>query len=125
MYRDSYLLIDLDLFHENMKVLRSQWGPCEILAVIKANAYGHGAQVMAEELRKEGINYFAVASLNEALELRSTSGDRVLILTPTPERLYNKVLEADLIQSISSLEEGLGLIQAGKIWDAFPGQRLK
>ncbi|NLY36097.1 MAG: alanine racemase [Tissierellia bacterium] len=125
MLRDSYLLIDLDLFHQNMQVLKNQWGHSEILAVLKANAYGHGAQVMAEALRDEGIDYFAVATLNEAIELRRSFSDRLLILTTTPKRLYNNVLEFDFIQSISSLEEGLGLIEVGSILGIKPRAEIK
>lgn len=114
MLRDSYLLIDLDRFHENMKVLKTQWGKSEILAVLKANAYGHGAPRMAQALKEEGIGYFAVAYLNEALELRRSLEEPILVLTPLPKRLYTKALEAGIILSISSLEEGLALIEAGK-----------
>ena len=51
----------------------------KIMAVIKANAYGHGSVVVGKVLENSGIDYLAVASLDEAIELRS-SGIRIPIL---------------------------------------------
>jgi len=43
---------------------------CEIMAVVKANAYGHGVKGVAEHLAKRGVNTFAVATVTEAVQLR-------------------------------------------------------
>ncbi len=114
MYRDTYLHIDLDLFSSNMKILKREWGDRQILAVLKANAYGHGAGVMAQALREEGIDYFAVAFLNEALELRKSLDSDILILTPSPRHLYKELLDAGLVQSIGSFRAGKELLEEAK-----------
>lgn len=116
MDRDSYLHVDLDLLSSNMEILRKEWGGRKILAVLKANAYGHGAEPLARALEKEGIEYFAVAYLNEALKLRRSISSDILVLTPSPQRLYGKLLEAGLISSLGSYEAGRALLEeAGRL----------
>jgi alanine racemase len=71
-YRDTYLEIDLDAVRHNVLNLQRLVGSdVEIMAVIKADAYGHGAVMIARELMDCGIRHLAVATLDEALELRN------------------------------------------------------
>lgn len=112
MLRDTVLEIDLDQWDRNLDLLQEELMGTKILAVLKANAYGHGAREMARVLESRGICSFAVATLNEALHLRKSSSSRILIFTPTPIRHYKRLLEAGFIQSIGSFEEGLALIKA-------------
>lgn len=54
---------------------------CEVMAVVKANAYGHGAVKCARALREAGARSFCVATVDEAIELRDAGmNDRILIL---------------------------------------------
>lgn len=55
----------------NMKKLRRLADGAKLCAVIKADAYGHGAIAISQILDREGIDYLAVALLEEALELRA------------------------------------------------------
>jgi alanine racemase len=70
-YRDTWVEIDLDSISENIYSLKSIISE-EVLmiAVIKANAYGHGALQVAKCALKAGVNYLAVAFLDEAISLR-------------------------------------------------------
>jgi len=71
-YRDTYLEIDLDAVRHNVTNLKRLVCPdVEIMAVVKADAYGHGAVMIARELMDCGIRHLAVATLDEALELRN------------------------------------------------------
>lgn len=62
--------IDLDVIAENMRIIRRLSRSKEIAAVVKADAYGHGSVALAQTLLENGANRFAVARLDEAIELR-------------------------------------------------------
>lgn len=67
----SWIEIDLDaLIHNVHEISTLLKKPSQIMAVVKADAYGHGAPIIAQTLEKSGIRYFAVATLDEAIELR-------------------------------------------------------
>jgi alanine racemase len=70
-YRDTWAEIDLDAISENIHSMKNIL-PDEIqfIAVVKANAYGHGAAQIAETALNSGATYLAVAFLDEALFLR-------------------------------------------------------
>lgn len=74
----SSAVIDTKLVQHNIQVMRKLAGT-EIMPVIKANAYGHGAVEIAKFLRTIGIHYIGVSTVNEALELRN-NGDKGRIL---------------------------------------------
>ncbi|WP_407673216.1 alanine racemase [Paenibacillus alkalitolerans] len=64
--------VDLDALRHNLGEFRRSLGPdIRLMAVVKANAYGHGAVKVAEEAVDFGVDYLAVAFLDEAIELRS------------------------------------------------------
>jgi len=70
-YRWTWTEIDLDALRHNLEQFRSALDPrIALMAVVKANAYGHGAVKVAKEAISFGVHYLAVAFLDEALELR-------------------------------------------------------
>ncbi|MBQ6367996.1 MAG: alanine racemase [Erysipelotrichaceae bacterium] len=69
MYRNTYLLINTDSYRANVNTLRHTAGK-ELIAVIKANAYGVGDIEAAALAMKEGVRFFAVSSIEEAIHLR-------------------------------------------------------
>ena len=105
--------LDLDALRHNARVLQAQLAPgCKLMAVVKADAYGHGAVPVARALRREGIRNWAVACIAEAVILRK-AGIRgtVLILGYTPPsearrlarwRLTQTVLDADYARALSA-----------------------
>lgn len=67
----AWIEIDLQALRENIRVLKELIpSDAELMAVVKANAYGHGAVKIAREMNKQGIKSFAVATLTEGIELR-------------------------------------------------------
>jgi alanine racemase len=67
----TWVEVDLDRFAANLRAVRDRIGPGrEILLVIKADAYGHGAVEMAEAAAREGVTQFGVATLHEGIQLR-------------------------------------------------------
>jgi alanine racemase len=72
-------IIDTNALRHNLSVIRARAGRARIIAVIKANAYGHG--LVSSALALEGADAFAVARLEEALALRAAGiGTRILLL---------------------------------------------
>ncbi len=75
--------INLDRLRRNLKIVRSSLRNPRvgILAIVKADAYGHGMKPVALTLTKEGINFFGVANIEEAMELRKVCPKaRILVL---------------------------------------------
>ena len=69
--RPTRVEIDLDALRFNLRQVRERVGPaCEILAVVKADAYGHGASAVAPALAAAGADQFGVALVGEGLALR-------------------------------------------------------
>ena len=78
---NNYLTVDLDILQENFQIIRKLAG-VPVMAVIKADAYGHGAVTVAKRLDAE---FFGVSSVSEALELRRAGVKQpILILGHTP-----------------------------------------
>lgn len=63
--------INLENLIYNLNNIRKKVSPAKVMAVVKADAYGHGAIPITKRLVKEGVNYFAVARLEEGIELRT------------------------------------------------------
>lgn len=79
--RPSWVEVDLGQLRQNYRQVRSWAEGQEVMAVVKANAYGHGALRCARALSAEGIGWFGVAVLSEAHELRRAGiTQRILIL---------------------------------------------
>ncbi|WQV27917.1 alanine racemase [Helicobacter pylori] len=77
-----------------------------IMAVVKANAYGAGAIKASEIFLQEGVNYLGVATLDEALELRSHfSQTPILILGYSPNTNASMLIDNDLSAMVFSLEQ--------------------
>lgn len=66
----TYIKINLDNIINNYKALRNISNGTEFMAVVKADSYGCGAEMVAKTLEEQGCKYFAVATVDEALELR-------------------------------------------------------
>jgi alanine racemase len=68
--RPTILEIDLDALRRNFHALKRSAGNAEVMVVVKADAYGHGAVAVARALAAEGCAQFGVATISEADELR-------------------------------------------------------
>ena len=84
--RPAWLEIDCGALAHNTRLLRARLAPaCTLMAVVKANGYGHGALTAARAALANGAGACAVATLGEALELRSGGiAAPVLVLGYTP-----------------------------------------
>jgi alanine racemase len=99
--------IDMDALAYNMKNIRSKVGSGHrIAAVVKANAYGHGILPLIDTLKESGADQFAVATLNEALELRKAlPDDDILVLGVLPIGTEQASVSAGIQHTVSSYEK--------------------
>ncbi|AUM97182.1 MULTISPECIES: alanine racemase [Clostridium] len=102
--------IDLDNLQHNLKEIKKICGNKEVIGVIKANAYGHGAMEIAPTLLENGVSRLAVAVLSEAMELRMSGvKESIMILGYTPWALGDMLLDNDIEQSVYSYNDALEL----------------
>jgi alanine racemase len=117
--RPTFAEIDLAALQHNFKVIRSAIpATTEILAVVKADAYGHGFEEISRELEDLGVNAFGVAFLAEAIQLRKSGIDKPILLLggvyPGQER---KCIGFNLSTVVFTLEQAQALNQAaGKLF---------
>jgi alanine racemase len=106
--------IDRAALRHNAKVVRGRIGSAEMLAVVKADAYGHGLVGVAKTLADEA-QLFGVANLEEALTLRESLPQPVVILGPATPEERPIIAERGVIPTISSLEEGEAFDQLKRV----------
>lgn len=112
----SWVEINLDRLRQNVRVLCSSI-PEEtaVMLVVKADAYGHGLVPVAETAAKEGINWFAVAFLDEALKIRAALPDvNILVLGLVLPEHVGELLEKRIFPIVTCLEHGLVLAEAAR-----------
>jgi alanine racemase len=109
--RPVWIEINLDNLAHNMKeVKKNIRKDTLIMAVVKANAYGHGSVKSAEVFLENGANRLAVSTLSEAIELRKKNIKApILILGYTPKSQYPLILEWDITQTIYNYESAKNL----------------
>lgn len=107
--RDAWVEIDLDAIEKNIGVIKSWLGETPksgIMAVVKSDAYGHGARRVSEILVAKGASWLAVASVDEGIDLRE--GDQntpILILGPAPFWAVDNALDHNLDLTVTSMEQ--------------------
>lgn len=113
--------IDLDALKANYRYLlgiaREKNPDVRLIAVVKAEAYGHGAPQCVSALLDEGCDFFAVSSIDEAVAVRKMCDERqknadILILGYTSPSLTFQLVRFDIIQTILSKEYGENLNSA-------------
>ncbi len=100
-------VVDLATLRQNLKLIRQASAPRqEVIACVKANAYGHGLRAIAECLQGQGVRWLAVGSPAEAIALRGWGITCHILLFPTVGNRANNVLAASGITiGIQSYEE--------------------
>lgn len=111
-----YARIDLDALDENVQGIKQCKNPDTMLmGVVKAGAYGHGADVLAHELESMGFDWFAVATADEGIEIRHSGVKKpILVLGYCHEYQYPELIEWDITPTIFTYEMADALNQAAK-----------
>ena len=103
MQDNTYVTVDLDAIGRNIDAVRAKAG-VPVMAVIKADAYGHGAVPVARSLA-EKCDFFGVSSMAEAMELRKAGIQTpILILGHTPSAAFGDAIQNDIRPAIFSLD---------------------
>jgi alanine racemase len=110
--------IDRSALRHNAKIVRERIGSAEMLAVVKANAYGHGMVGVAETLAKDA-QLFGVANLEEAITLRKSLPHPIIILGPATPEERSTIVESAFIPTVSALEEAEDFARLGPSWINF------
>ncbi|MDW7672991.1 MAG: alanine racemase [Bacillota bacterium] len=107
MVRPVWAEIDLSAIADNMQAIKSWVTPkTEIMAVVKANAYGHGAVEVARTCMANGASRLAVAIVAEGIELRNNGFSApILVMGYTPPEQCQLLLDYNLTQTVFSLEQ--------------------
>ena len=107
-YDNTYVNIDLDAIGRNFDAVSKKAGTA-LMAVIKADAYGHGAIQVARFLQDK-CAFFGVSSMLEATELRQAGLDNpILILGHTPSAFFPRVIKENIRPAIFRYEDALAL----------------
>ncbi len=114
-YYRVYAGIDLDAIRCNVKTMKSLVpADKKVLAVIKANGYGHGAVELAREL-DDLCDYYALAIVEEAIELREHGIKKpLLLLGYTSPREFQRIITYDITPTIFSYEDAKKLDEVAK-----------
>lgn len=117
--RGAWLGVDLVALQENIKAIRRSLAPqTRLMAVVKADAYGHGAQAIAQAALQSGATHLGVATVEEGQKLRRSGLEEpILVLGLVPDQAIPAAIEAGLqltlssgrqIQMVERIARGLG-----------------
>jgi len=106
-YRPTVAQIDFDAMTHNVNLFRERVAKSvNLMAVVKADAYGHGVIPIVRHLKNIGISYFAVAFLDEALQIRNAGiKEPILVLGYIPYDGIELAFKNDITLTIFSLEK--------------------
>lgn len=113
MYRKTYVKIYEQILTQNITEIVSTYPEYKYyFGVVKGNAYGHGMHIV-NSLIAGGVNYLAVATLEEAIAVREFNSDiPILCLEPIPIEFLNEVIQYNVSLTVDSLEYYLALNEA-------------
>ena len=107
-FDNTYVKIDLDAIAANIDTVREKAG-VQVMAVIKADAYGHGA-IQVARLLQDKCDFFGVSSILEAMELRRAGFySPILILGHTPVSAFPAAVQAEIRPTIFHYEDAVAL----------------
>ena len=106
--------IDRSALRHNLNVVRERAGSAEVLAVVKANGYGHGMVGVAETLAPD-VQLFGVANLQEAITLRERFSHPIIVLGPALPEERSEIVARGFIPTISAFDEAKAFDQIGPV----------
>ena len=102
MYRNTYVEVDTDIIGSNVKNIIKKYDDYKYyIGVVKGNVYGHGGYI-SKTLVENGINYLAVSSLEEALDIREYVSTPMLCLEPISLDYINECIKNNISITISN-----------------------
>jgi alanine racemase len=104
--RSSWIEVDLEALASNVRALKSIISPeVALFAVVKADAYGHGAVAVARTALLNGAEYLAVSSMTEAMELRDAGiNTPILVMSYTPPQSIRQAVRQNITVTVYDLD---------------------
>ena len=103
--RQAWVEIDMGAFDHNVKEIKKQLNGVQMIGVIKANGYGHGATECAKVLKFNGCEHYAVATVEEGVNLREDGIEgSILVLGLTPIQCVDTMVEYNLTPVVMSYD---------------------
>jgi alanine racemase len=118
----GYAQIDLGAIGQNFDAIRRRAGPSRrIIAVLKADGYGHGAVAIATSLADRSVAYFATGSIEEAIAIKRATSTAVLLLGSLDPVACPLIVEHGIVATLDNLPaaEALSLATGGRQMDVF------
>ena len=102
----TWVEVDLDALRANVRAIREHLGGgVKVMAVVKANAYGHGVRPMVRALRGR-VDFFGVANLREGVEVRDEDEETpIFLLGPALAEERGEIIRRGFLPAVCSLEE--------------------
>ncbi len=111
----SWVEIDINQLKRNYESYASlQPAGREVMAVVKADAYGHGDKEVVKALDSIGCSFFAVSNIDEAMHVRSVADGEILILGYTPIDMAEELVKYNITQALLSEEYAKALLSTGQ-----------
>lgn len=105
MYRPTKAIINLEAIRNNLMAFQQRAGDAEVIAVVKADGYGHGAEEIARTAIENGVRMLAVATPDEALTLRRVGIEQdILVMGAVPAAFVPVAQRENIIVTALSLE---------------------
>ncbi len=126
-HRPTWAEIDMDAIKHNFVIIRDKCPEqCQLMGVVKADAYGHGAVTISQELLRLGVEYLAVSNIDEAIELRSSGiSSPILLLGPVESTEFGKLIEFNIYPTVVSMEYARELSDAYRYRGIYPKVHIK
>ena len=106
--------IDLNLVRHNLRTAREENPGVKVIPVLKADAYGLGAEKVAKALVAEGADLFAVAEYTEAVEIQEATGADVLVMGHTHPAFFQDATQRGIILTVVSPDHARRLNALGR-----------
>lgn len=120
--RPAWIELDAQALASNVRIIKESIGDIALMAVVKADAYGHGAILAARTALTNGATYLAVASMAEAVELRDAGIDApILVLSYAPAETARQAYRLNIALSVFDMEQAELLDRAARNF----GSKLK
>ncbi len=114
--RLAWVEVDSSAIKNNLSFIKKHVGKdVKVMAVVKANAYGHGAPGVAKIAQDFGVDYFGVSAFYEARQLRDSGITLpILILGYTPAENYEDMINYDVTATVKNLDVAKALVTAAR-----------
>ncbi|MHB8188994.1 MAG: alanine racemase [Ferrimicrobium sp.] len=113
-HRPTWAEVDLDALARNIRILSRLVRPAQFCAVVKADAYGHGAVTVARVAQQEGAAALAVATVDEGIELREAEFRLPILILAEPER--SAIEDALRFQLSLAIGSGRAIVEVIAAW---------